>query len=79
MQPSYWDLCKPQTHSVNQNISIGIATKLRAGLPRNLASILGKEKYFVVFSNYLNRVCGPPTLQLNGYSSPFTTVKEAGV
>jgi hypothetical protein len=47
MQPSYWDLCKLQTHTVNQDISVGIATKLRAGLPRNLGSILGKQGFLL--------------------------------
>lgn len=52
MQPSYWDLCKLQTHTVNQDISVGIATKLRAGLPRNLGSILGKQG-FLLFSPFI--------------------------
>jgi hypothetical protein len=58
---------------------VGIATKLRAGLPRNLGKILGKAKAFIVFSFHPNLVCVPPTLQLNGYSGPFTSGKDAVV
>jgi hypothetical protein len=61
----------------NRDSSLGIETRLRAGRPRRLSSISGRDKRFFSSPQHPDELWGPPSLLFNGYQGVMQQAREA--